>query len=151
MEALFLTLIGAAVLGVIPAMIAASKGRTFFLWWIYGAALFIIALPHALLTNKNVKVLDDRQLADGMRKCPACAELVRHEALVCRFCQRDLPPIEERPKTSAAQEEESIKVMDEYGITFDGLKYYRKGKPYPSLNAAVEIERDVPVTWGRER
>jgi hypothetical protein len=26
------------------------------------------------------------------RKCPFCAEMVRREAKVCRFCGRDLPP-----------------------------------------------------------
>jgi hypothetical protein len=38
-----------ALLGLVPASIARSKGRSFFLWWVYGAALFIVALPHALI------------------------------------------------------------------------------------------------------
>lgn len=37
------------LLGLIPASIARLKGRSFFVWWIYGAALFIVALPHALI------------------------------------------------------------------------------------------------------
>lgn len=39
----------AAVIGVIPAFIAQSKGRNFLLWYVYGVALFIIALIHSLL------------------------------------------------------------------------------------------------------
>jgi hypothetical protein len=39
----------AAVLGLIPAAIARSKGRDFGTWWIFGALLFIVALPAALL------------------------------------------------------------------------------------------------------
>src|SRR5262245_32151157 len=32
--------------GLIPAAIAKSKGRDFLLWWLFGAALLIVALPH---------------------------------------------------------------------------------------------------------
>jgi hypothetical protein len=42
-------LIGAVLLGLIPAYLAKKKGRSFGLWWFYGALIFIIALPHALL------------------------------------------------------------------------------------------------------
>ncbi len=31
------------------------------------------------------------EIPDGIRKCPFCAELIRSEAKICRFCQRDLP------------------------------------------------------------
>ena len=46
---LTITLIVAALLGLIPAKIAKNKGRSFGLWWFYGWMLFIVALPHALL------------------------------------------------------------------------------------------------------
>lgn len=39
----------AVLLGLIPAAIASHKGRSFALWWFYGALLFIVALPMALL------------------------------------------------------------------------------------------------------
>ncbi|BAQ47486.1 MULTISPECIES: hypothetical protein [Methylobacterium] len=42
-------LIVAALIGLIPAFVAQKKGRSFGLWWFYGAALFIVALPHALI------------------------------------------------------------------------------------------------------
>lgn len=44
-------LVLAAVLGVIPGMIASRKGHSFGMWWLYGALLFIVALPHALLLD----------------------------------------------------------------------------------------------------
>ncbi|CAA2144919.1 hypothetical protein [Methylobacterium bullatum] len=42
-------LVIAALIVLIPAFIAQKKGQSFALWWFYGAALFIVALPHALI------------------------------------------------------------------------------------------------------
>jgi hypothetical protein len=83
-------LILAVLIGLIPATIAKNKGRGFLGWWIYGAALFIIALPHALLIKSDQKALDKEKLSEGMKKCPHCAEIIRAEAKVCRFCSREV-------------------------------------------------------------
>lgn len=87
MEVLFF----AAILGLIPAVIARHKGRSFVGFWIYGTLLFIVALPHALLMKPDTRVVEARQLEGGShRKCPHCAEIIRIEAKVCRFCGRDV-------------------------------------------------------------
>ena len=70
----------------LPAIIAHKKGRNFSLWWIYGWALFIIAIIHAIVLKPNEKSLLD----GGMKKCPFCAEIIKPEAKVCRFCGRDI-------------------------------------------------------------
>lgn len=71
----------AILIGLIPAAIASSKGRNFFLWWLYGAAIFIVALPHSIVMGPG----------GSKRKCPHCAESINVEAKVCPHCQRDVP------------------------------------------------------------
>lgn len=73
--------LGAATLGLIPALIARSKGRDFLLWWIFGAALFIVALPASIIANPAVE-------KGVTKKCPHCAEIIKNEANVCRYCGR---------------------------------------------------------------
>src|ERR1019366_3176931 len=105
--------IAAVLIGLIPAAIAQSKGRNFVAWWLYGAALFIVALPHSLLLKPDVKQMEREQLQSGTsRKCPFCAEIIKGEAIVCRFCGRDLPS-EAPQERQAAIVKPAEKIIDE--------------------------------------
>lgn len=70
-------LIIVSLLGLIPASIASNKGREFWQWWLYGALLFIIALPHSLFLEKGVR-------------CPHCTRWINRAATVCAHCSRDV-------------------------------------------------------------
>jgi hypothetical protein len=86
-------LIFAVLLGLIPAAIAHSKGHNFFVWWLYGAAIWIVAIVHAVLLKQDQRELEERAVSQGdSRKCPHCAEIIKAEAKVCRFCGRDVEP-----------------------------------------------------------
>ncbi len=80
------------------------KGQNAFLWWLYGMALFIVALPHALLfVPKSIPKTSDIGPGSSnhrigipllhnniqMKTCPLCAEEVREAAQICRFCRHE--------------------------------------------------------------
>jgi len=79
-----------ALIGLLPAIIAHRKGYSFLGWWIFGAALSIVALPLAIIRSPNQSEMDRRALAAGGRKCSYCAEVIKWEAKVCRYCGREI-------------------------------------------------------------
>jgi len=98
---------GWMILSLIAAVIADRKGRSgvwfFFLSLVFSPLIGIIA---ALIAKPDADEVDRQAVLSGRsRKCPYCAELVKADAVVCRFCGRDLPgqqePIEPEAKPEA--------------------------------------------------
>lgn len=88
-------LIWIAILGIITGLIGHHKGRNFWAWWIFGAAMFIVALPVALLLKKTPEKLAEEKAAEGRVPCPHCAEWIPAQASICGYCQTPLrgPPV----------------------------------------------------------
>jgi hypothetical protein len=84
-------LILAALLGLIPAAIASKKGRSFALWWFYGAALFIVALPMAIIMKPQGQ--QPQGVEGTLRKCPKCAEFIQPDASICKHCHAEVSPL----------------------------------------------------------
>ncbi|GAB4388868.1 MAG: zinc ribbon domain-containing protein [Thermodesulfovibrionales bacterium] len=71
------------VAGVIGAIVADRKGRSWVAWgllcWAFPLLLVVLVFLRPALSPGATK------------RCPHCGEVIRHEATVCRYCKRELP------------------------------------------------------------
>ena len=77
------------VAALIPAAIARHKGRSFATYYVFGLALWIVAVPYTLFMH------------DRRRRCAYCAEVVQPAAVVCPHCQSAIgtaPPALQHPQ-----------------------------------------------------
>ena len=73
------------VLALAVGAFADKKGRTFIGWFL------IAALLSPLLAFILVALLGQDLQGNAFQSCPFCAERIKIEAKVCRYCGRDLP------------------------------------------------------------
>jgi formylglycine-generating enzyme required for sulfatase activity len=111
MEALLLIILFIGVLwaSAIPAYIASAKGRSFFLWWVYGGFLFPFAMIHSIVIKPN-------ENAPEMMKCQKCASIISRSASICPFCQSILNVKRTESPVALVKENEFYIYKDERNI-----------------------------------
>jgi len=87
-QVLIIIVVQGVICGVLSGVIARSKGRDATAWFFAGLLFGIFGLIAAAGIGKQERTLSKNH---DLRKCPYCAEFIRLDAVICRFCGRDVP------------------------------------------------------------
>jgi RNA polymerase subunit RPABC4/transcription elongation factor Spt4 len=94
----------ALICAILCGAVAPSRNRSAGNWAVGGFLLGPIGVILLFLLPRGGEDTPGGQL----RKCPHCAEMIKREARVCRYCQRDVEPIEPEARTVAERRDPSV-------------------------------------------
>lgn len=86
------------VAAIVAGILANNKNRSVIGWGI--STLIIPLLVFIVLVLPTIK--EDTPSYD-LKKCPFCAEDIKAEAVICKHCQRDIPPQQPTLNTNSQQ------------------------------------------------
>ncbi len=82
------------VLGLITALVASGKGRSFWGWLIYGALFPPFALIYALLLKRDDAALQMKRQQKALIQCPNCQEMIPPNSKRCQHCNHKIDVID---------------------------------------------------------
>ena len=106
---IFFWLLFALVVG----MIASSRGRSGFGWFILACLISPLLAGIFLLVSANLRRQADRPNPSTHVKCPDCKELILKDAQVCRYCGCKL--VVPSMTTPAVQESALVSELQDMG------------------------------------
>lgn len=85
-------LIFGVIFGFIGKKISVDKGRSPGEGFALGFFLGVIGLIIIFLQSRNLEAIEQSNIASGLyKKCPYCAEVIKSEAVICKYCGKELP------------------------------------------------------------
>ncbi len=95
-------------LAVAVGVYASNKGLSFGSAFVVSCIFSpLVALIVVALSKPKMEVIEQRSILSGEHKqCPFCAELIKPQARVCRYCRRDIPQAQCTTSLPASSQEE---------------------------------------------
>ncbi len=138
------------LLSIVVGMFAQSRGHSFIATFFFSLILSpLIAFLIVLIRKPNTKAVEEQAVASGeLRKCPQCAEMIKAEAIKCRYCGFELPLEPNGPMVGPAGAPEvdpanAEELMRRYEISRDGRRYQWRIWKYDRLQDAVAYAEKV--------
>lgn len=138
------------VLAALVGVYANSKGRSGIIFFMISLILSpLIGIVIAVLSPADTSKMEQDALDTGsVKKCPACAELVKIEAVKCKHCNTDLPKPDPEVKVLMPKGFSQQEIMKKYDIKWNVFKhvYEYNEQTYRSFEAVLN---DIEESQGK--